>query len=127
MQQLDGVFGQEEAGYCYGRYDNPSAAALEEVVTELENGHGSLACGSGMAALHMALITALADRRKSVVAADALYGASVNLLMNVLRADRRQSCVSMNVCDLDALGAAVAEAKPGLHFHRDHLESTVAR
>ena len=37
-----------------------------------------------MAALHMALATALADRRKSIVAADALYGATVRLLMNVL-------------------------------------------
>ena len=25
MEQLDRVFGQEEAGYCYARYDNPSS------------------------------------------------------------------------------------------------------
>ncbi len=112
MAQLDRVFAEEEAGYCYARYANPSTAALEEVVTALEGGHGSLACGSGMAAIHMALITALADRRKSVVAANALYGASVNLLMNVLEptgVDVRFA----DVCDLDALRAAVTEAKPG--------------
>ena len=68
MEQLDRVFGQEEQGYCYARYDNPSAAALEQVITALENGHGSLACASGMAAMQMALVTALADRRKSIVA-----------------------------------------------------------
>ena len=112
MQQLDRVFGHEEEGYCYARYDNPSTAALEEVITELEGGHGTLACASGMAAVHMALVTALADRRKSIVAANALYGASVNLMMNVLEPagiDVRFA----DFCDLDALRAAVAEAKPG--------------
>ena len=112
MAQLDRVFAEEEAGYCYARYANPSTAALEEVVTALEGGHGSLACGSGMAAIHMALITALADRRKSVVAANALYGASVNLLMNVLE-PTGVNIRFANVCDLDALRTAVAEAKPG--------------
>lgn len=112
MEQLDRVFGQEEQGYCYARYDNPSTAALEAVITELENGHGSLACGSGMAAIHMALITALADRRKSIVAADALYGASVSLLMNVLEPSG-VTVRFVDVCDLDALRKAVEEAKPG--------------
>ena len=112
MEQLDRVFGQEEPGYCYARYDNPSTAALEEVVTALESGHGSLACGSGMAAVHMALVTALADRRKSVVAANALYGASVNLLMNVLE-PTGVNIRFADVCNLDDLRAAVAEAKPG--------------
>jgi cystathionine beta-lyase/cystathionine gamma-synthase len=112
MAQLDRVFAEEEAGYCYARYANPSTAALEELVTALEGGYGSLACGSGMAAIHMALITALADRRKSVVAANALYGASVNLLMNVLE-PTGVNVRFANVCGLDALRAAVAEAKPG--------------
>jgi cystathionine beta-lyase/cystathionine gamma-synthase len=112
MQQLDRVFGQEEAGYCYARYDNPSTAALEEVVTALEGGHGSLACASGMAALHMALVAALTDRRKSIVAANALYGASVNLLMNVME-PTGVAVRFVDVCDLDAVRAAVASAKPG--------------
>jgi cystathionine beta-lyase/cystathionine gamma-synthase len=112
MEQLDRVFGQDESGYCYSRYDNPSTAALEEVITALESGHGSLACGSGMAAIHMALNTALADRRKSVLAANALYGASVSLLMNVLE-PAGVAVRFVNVCDLDALTAAVSEARPG--------------
>jgi cystathionine beta-lyase/cystathionine gamma-synthase len=112
MQQLDRVFGHEEEGYCYARYDNPSTAALEEVITELEGGYGSLACASGMAAVHMALVTALADRRKSIVAANALYGASVNLLMNVLEPAGIEVRFA-DFCDLDALQAAVTEARPG--------------
>jgi len=112
MERLDRIFGREEDGYCYARYDNPSTAALEELMTSLENGHGSLACGSGMAALQMALVTALTDRRKSVLAANALYGATIGLLMNVLE----PSGVSVrfaDVCDLEAFRAAAEEAKPG--------------
>ena len=76
MEQLDRIFGREEEGYCYARYDNPTNAALEAQVNALENGHGALACASGMLALQMAIATALADRRKSIVAAGALYGAT---------------------------------------------------
>jgi cystathionine gamma-synthase/methionine-gamma-lyase len=112
MEQLDRIFGQEEQGYCYARYENPSNVALEELVTALENGHGALACASGMAAVQMAVVTALADRRKSVVAANALYGASVSLLLNVLE-PTGVAVRFVDVCDLDALRAAVAEAKPG--------------
>jgi len=28
-EQLDRVFGEEEKGYCYARYDNPSTGALK--------------------------------------------------------------------------------------------------
>ncbi len=112
MEQLDRVFGRTEPGYCYARYDNPTNAALEELMTALESGHGALACASGMAAVQMAVATALADRRKSVVAADALYGATIGLLMNVLE-PAGVAVRFADVCDLDALRAAVAEARPG--------------
>jgi cystathionine beta-lyase/cystathionine gamma-synthase len=72
MEELDRIFGREDPGYCYSRYDNPTNAALEEQAAALESGHGALACSSGMMAIHMALLAALADRRKSVLAANAL-------------------------------------------------------
>ena len=112
MEQLDRVFGREEEGYSYARYGNPTNAALEAQVNALENGHGALACASGMVALQMAIATALADRRKSIVAADALYGASVGLLMKVFE-PMGVSVRFVDVCDLEALRAAVAEARPG--------------
>ena len=112
MEELDRVFGREATGYCYSRYDNPTNAALEEQAAALEGGHGALATSSGMAAVHMALIAALADRRKSVLAADALYGATIGLLMNVME----PSGVSVrftDVWDLDAFRQAMEEFKPG--------------
>ncbi len=58
------------------------------------------------------MVTALADRRKSVVAANALYGATVSLLMNVLEPTGVKVRFA-DICDMEALRAAVAEAQPG--------------
>ena len=52
-------------------------------MNELEGGAGAIACSSGMSALHLALLAALLDRPKRVVAANALYGATTNLLMSI--------------------------------------------
>lgn len=112
MAQLDRIFGREEDGYCYARYDNPTATALEELLTTLEGGHGALACASGMAALEIALMTALADRRKSVVASNALYGATVGLLMKVLEPNG-VAVRFVDTCDLEAVRRTVAESRPG--------------
>jgi cystathionine beta-lyase/cystathionine gamma-synthase len=112
LEDLDRIFAREEAGYCYSRYENPSNTALEELAASLEAGDGALACSSGMGAIHVALLTALSDRRKSILAASALYGATVSLLMNVLTpmgVDVR----FVDVCDLGAVEKAVAEQKPG--------------
>jgi cystathionine gamma-synthase/methionine-gamma-lyase len=112
MAQLDRVFADEEKGYCYARYDNPSAAALEELMCALETGDAALACASGMAALHTAILSALTDRRRSIVAANAMYGATVSLLMNVFE-PLGVSVRFADICDLASLRAVVAEAQPG--------------
>ena len=112
MEKLDRVFGREEPGFSYSRYDNPTNQALEELCVSLENGHGALACSSGMAAIHVALLTALTDRPKSVLAANALYGATMNLLMTVLE-PMGVAVRFVDICDLNEVERAVAEAKPG--------------
>lgn len=111
-EQLDRVFAFEEPGYCYARYDNPTNAALQELVAELEGGAGAVACGSGMAALHTAILAALTDKRRSIVAAGALYGATLKLLSNVLE----PSGVAVrfaDMCDLPAFQQAIEEERPG--------------
>jgi len=112
MQQLDRIFGQEEEGYCYSRYDNPTTSALEDLVCSLEGGHGAMACASGMSALQAAVATALADRRKSVVAGNALYGATVGLLMNVFE-PAGVAVRFADVTDAEGFRKAVEEARPG--------------
>jgi cystathionine beta-lyase/cystathionine gamma-synthase len=112
MAQLDRIFGGEEKGPSYIRYENPTTSALEELVNDLESGHGAIACASGMSALHVSLLAALMDRPRRVVAANALYGSSVSLLMNILGPLGIETTFA-DVCDLAGFEQAVHEAKPG--------------
>ena len=110
--QLDRVLGREEEGFCYSRYDNPTNAALEELVAALESGYGALACSSGMTAIHIALLAALSDRRKSVLAASALYGATTSLLCKVLEPMGVQTHF-VNICDLEKVQEKIRDHQPG--------------
>ena len=112
MEQLDRVFGREEAGPSYARYDNPTTSALEALMTELEGGHATFACSSGMMALHLAVLAALVDRPKRVVAGSVLYGATTQMLMTVFGALGVETTF-VDMCDLAAVEAAVSEIKPG--------------
>jgi len=110
--QLDRVFEEEMEGFAYARYDSPTTHALEELIASLENGHGALATSSGMGAVQIALQTAFTDRRHSIVAAGALYGATIRMLTSVFEpmgVDVR----FVDICDLAAVEAAIEEARPG--------------
>jgi cystathionine beta-lyase/cystathionine gamma-synthase len=110
--KLDRVLGREEPGFCYGRYDNPTRSALEELLTALEAGHGAQVCSSGMMAIHVALLAALTDRRKSVLAANALYGATTTLLNQVLE-PLGVTVDYVDICDLAAVETKISEIQPG--------------
>ena len=110
--QLDRVLGREESGYCYSRYDNPTSGALEELMTELEGGAGSLACSTGMMAIHTALLAALLDRPKSIVAADAMYGATVSMMTKIMEPLGIEIQFT-DMCDLAGLQKRMDQAKPG--------------
>jgi cystathionine beta-lyase/cystathionine gamma-synthase len=112
MDQLDRVFGREEQGPSYARYDNPTVTALQELVNELEGGHATLACSSGMMAMHLAVLAALVDRPKRVVAGHVLYGATTNMLMTVFGALGVETTFA-DASDPSAFEAAINAAKPG--------------
>jgi cystathionine gamma-synthase/methionine-gamma-lyase len=112
VEDLDRVFGREMPGQSYSRYNNPTNEALEELMTALESGAGALACSSGMSAIQTALTVALGDRRRSIVAAESLYGATVSMLMKVL-APSGVDIHFVDFCDLPALERAVTAEKPG--------------
>lgn len=112
LADLDRVFGKEMQGQSYARYSNPTNDALEELCAALEGGAGALACSSGMAALHMAVNTALLDRRRVVIAAKLLYGATLNMLVKAFE----PAGVEVHFVDFDdtsAVAAAIAEHRPG--------------
>jgi len=78
-----GLFNLERAGHLYSRISNPTVAALEERIAALEGGVGAVCAASGMAALHLALVTLL-GAGDHIVASAALYGGTVNLLAQTL-------------------------------------------
>ena len=112
MADLDKVFAEEMDGFCYSRYDTPTARALEEQLTALEEGAGALVTSSGMSAVQVALQAALMDRRRSIVAASAIYGATTNMLTKMLE-PMGIDVTFVDICDEAAVANAIAEAKPG--------------
>jgi cystathionine beta-lyase/cystathionine gamma-synthase len=113
MEDLDRVFGNEMPGQSYGRYSNPTTDALQELVTTLEGGAGALACASGMAALHMAISSALLDRRKTIVAGSLLYGATLAMLTKIFE-PAGVAVHFVDLCDDAAVKKAIEEHKPGV-------------
>jgi cystathionine gamma-synthase/methionine-gamma-lyase len=113
METLDRIFARELEGPSYTRYGNPTQDALEECVRELESAAFCAACASGMAALHLALLGALIDRSRHVLAADAIYGSTASMLMGILGPIGIETTF-VDICNLAAVEAAVDETKPGV-------------
>ena len=82
--ELDQVFEGTLRGYCYARQGSPTCEALEETITKLERGAGSIAFASGMAALHGAMLTAGVRSGDRVVSSQDLYGATQALFRDVM-------------------------------------------
>lgn len=112
IDTLDKVFAQDVPGYAYSRYHNPTNEALEELVTALEGGAGALATSSGMMAIQIALQAALLDRNKTILAANALYGATIKLLDTVMEPFGCEVHYT-DICDMTALEEKVRDLKPG--------------
>ena len=76
-------FGLRDAGNIYGRLTNPTQGVFEERIAALENGSAALAVASGAAAITYT-IQALAFAGDHIVAANNIYGGSINLLQHTL-------------------------------------------
>jgi O-acetylhomoserine (thiol)-lyase len=77
-------FNLQEYGNTYSRIMNPTVAAFEERVANLEGGAGAVAFASGIAAQAASLFTLL-EPGDHVVSSSALYGGTVNQLKHLLR------------------------------------------
>ncbi len=76
-------FNLQEYGNIYTRIGNPTVAAFEERVANLEGGVGAVAFASGLAAQTAALFTLL-EPGDHIVASQALYGGTIAQFKNVL-------------------------------------------
>ena len=90
-------FNLQEYGNTYSRIMNPTVAALEERLANLEGGIGAVAFASGLAAQSSALFTMLVPG-DHIVASAALYGGTVTQLKHLAR----KLSVELSFVDPDA-------------------------
>lgn len=111
MQEIDQVFSGEKQGFIYTRYGNPTIAALEEAVCEVEEGAFACAYATGMAAVHAALIACDLKSGSTVLASQDLYGATTSLL-NTVFANFGVKTVHVDYSDLETVRAKAREIRP---------------
>ena len=90
-------FNLQEYGNTYSRIMNPTVAAFEERVGNLEGGIGAVAFASGLAAQSATFFTLL-NPGDHVIASAALYGGTVTQLKHLFR----KMCVQLTFVDPDA-------------------------
>ncbi len=110
-EDLDAVFAGKRAGPVYTRYGNPTNSALEAAVAALEGGEAALSYGSGMAAIHGALLAAGGRAGTTVVAGQDVYGATYALLSRLL-ASQGVTTRFVDATDLAAVRTVLVAARP---------------
>ncbi len=99
------LFDLKVAGNIYTRIMNPTTAVLEERITALEGGIGSLAVASGMAAITYA-IQCLCEVGSNIVSTSQLYGGTYNLFAHSLPNQGVEARL-ISHDDFDAIDAAI--------------------
>jgi methionine-gamma-lyase len=80
---LGDVLSDRRAGYAYSRLGNPTAEAMAAAIAELEGAEAGFAFGSGVAAIHAAVVSRISGGDK-IVASNSLYGSTRALFVDVL-------------------------------------------
>jgi O-succinylhomoserine sulfhydrylase len=76
-------FANEEPGYVYSRFSNPTVTAFQERLAALEGGEACVATASGMSAI-LACTMGLLRSGDHVVSSSSIFGATVQLFTTVL-------------------------------------------
>ncbi|MFL2547514.1 MAG: O-acetylhomoserine aminocarboxypropyltransferase/cysteine synthase family protein [Candidatus Rariloculaceae bacterium] len=100
-------FNLQEYGNTYSRIMNPTVAAFEERVANLDGGAGAVAFASGLAAQTSALFTLLKPG-DHIVASSALYGGTITQLKHVL-GKLSVGLTFVNPDDMEAWRSAVTD------------------
>ena len=94
-------------GHSYSRYSNPTHAALEEALAELESAEACHVTASGMAAIHGVMLSNL-RAGDQVLIPSAVYGGVVGLSHAVLERSGIEA-TPVDTTDLDAVRAAIGD------------------
>lgn len=83
-EEHEKVFQHKAAGFAYSRVGNPTVAAFEQRMNELEGGNAAIACASGMSAITLALLNMLCAGDE-IIAGIGLYGGSIDLFEDLTK------------------------------------------
>ena len=83
-EELEEVFAGKSFGYLYSRISNPTVTALENRITLLEKGIGSIAVSSGMAAITVSLLNIL-KAGDHLITGKSLFGGTYSLFENIFK------------------------------------------
>ncbi len=108
------LVGFEKPGYTYARIENPTSDAMAAAFAEMHGAEAGFAFGSGMGAIHAALVSLLraGDR---IVCTQAVYG-STRALMERVFARLGVKVVFVDPVDLDAVEGALTAAPTRLLY-----------
>ncbi len=95
----------QRPGHSYTRYSNPTHAALEAAMAELENAEAGIATASGMAAIHAAVLSIVCSGDEIVIPS-AVYGGVLGLARTVLTRSGIAT-KAVDTTDADAVAAAI--------------------
>jgi len=82
VNDLVDVFQNKAKGFAYSRQGNPTVAALEHKITQMENGLGTVAFSTGMAAITSTLLS-LMKAGDHIIASSFLFGNTRSLLQTL--------------------------------------------
>ncbi|MEN3813186.1 O-succinylhomoserine sulfhydrylase [Chromobacterium piscinae] len=81
--QAAAMFLGEVDGYTYSRFTNPTVAAFQQRLAEMEGGERAIATATGMAAIQAIMMTLL-QAGDHIVSSQSLFGSTTNLFANQL-------------------------------------------
>lgn len=108
LAEMAAKAGALRSGGLYARYSNPSVAAFERAIAELEGAESSMAFGSGMGAL-ASTVLALCSSGSHIVAQSQLYGGT----RNFLEAACPRFGIDVTFVDVNTPGSFGAAVRPG--------------
>jgi len=101
-------FTLKKPGYSYSRLTNPTVAALETKLADLDGGAGATCTSSGLAA-HQLVLFALMGGGDDFVASSKLYGGTVNQFKNSFSRGFGWNCNFVHPDDPENFKAAITE------------------
>lgn len=107
VDEYAAMVGFEKPGYTYSRLENPTADAMAAAFAEMHAAEAGFAFGSGMGAIHAALVSLLraGDR---IICTRAVYGSTRALMTRVLAALGVET-VFVDPVDLDGVTSALSD------------------